>query len=103
MRLFFSFGLQFSVTLSPFAWVSIIIFEALALIFCFSLLLRNRFFQVLVLLEVGVLLFIYVLALEGVCVFRLLFVFVLGACESSIGLGVSVSMSRAVGVTSFRV
>jgi len=72
-------------------------------VFCFSILLRKRFFQVLVLLEVSMLLFIYGMNLEGVCLFRVLLVFVLGACESSIGLRVSIALGRERGVSTFSV
>jgi len=73
------------------------------LFFCLSIMLRNRFFQVLVLLEIGVLLFIYFIILVGPDHFSVLLVFVLGACESSIGLGVSVALGREWGVSSFGV
>jgi len=102
MNLSFSFGLLL-LLIQPFALVIYIIIESMVLIFYFSIMLRCRFFQVLVLLELGVLLFIYGKILEGVCLFRVLLVFVLGACESSIGLGVSVALGRAKGVSSFGV
>ena len=81
----------------------VIVYESLVLFFCFSILLRNRFFQVLVLLEIGVLLLIYGIILRSLRSFGIIIVFVLGACESSIGLGVSVSLGRACGVSSFSV
>lgn len=80
-----------------------ILYECLVLCFSLSLLVRYRFFQILVLLEVSLLMLIYGIIKVGGPLFVVLLVFALGACESALGLSVSVTISRAVGTSSFSV
>ena len=77
--------------------VAPIVYEFFVLCFSLTLLVRYRYFQILVLLEVFLLMLIFGIIQEGGGVFVVLLVFALGSCESALGLSVSVSLSRAKG------
>ena len=83
--------------------VAPIVYEFFVLCFSLSLLVRYRFFQILVLLEVSLLMLIYGFIWGGGSLFVVLLVFALGSCESALGLSVSVSLSRAIGSSSISV
>jgi len=76
-----------------------LVFLVLGLILLFW---KSSFFLILVLLEVSLILTILGLLFFGTGPWFVLPLLTLGACESSLGLSVSVWLSRSTGVVSYR-